>query len=149
MPGYIGILGKCAKCPIGRSSPMVQTSKDKMVSWFFAANEGSESCHQCPANTRTLKQGATSLNDCICAPGYVGNALKSCKPCPKYGMCPGDGKWKVVSGYLNSTSDEINPQIFPCRVKVCMSRCKTEYCIYKDVFNYFCTRERLTVFKIV
>ena len=50
------------------------------------------SCIMCPLRSTTLRQGATSIEECICIPGYYNNLTYGvCIPCPVGTLCPDAG----------------------------------------------------------
>jgi len=52
-------------------------------------------CKACPVNSTTASQGAYLLSQCLCVPGFTGDALvqinsSACSVCPTNSYCPGN-----------------------------------------------------------
>ena len=47
-------------------------------------------CTACPANSNTSSKGQALLSQCLCVPGYTGDARSKCVSCPFNSYCPGN-----------------------------------------------------------
>ena len=104
---------------------------------FLVANATNNATLSCPANS-TSPEGATSVYQCVCLPGYEGNAALGtpCSPCAVgvfcsgglIGMCPRNASAPAMS---NSSADCVcnpgfygNAALFSCSVCPANSYCQ-------------------------
>ena len=77
--GYYMSGGVCLRCGFGT----------------YGAKGTVGACNVCPANSTTASQGAYQLSQCLCVPGFTGDALAqvnsvACSVCPADAYCPGN-----------------------------------------------------------
>lgn len=98
--GYKNILGReCGKiCPAGYEHHEANVACYPCNNNHYKEMAGDHLCEACPVNSFHSKYNSTSLNDCLCARGFVRHAswpaVKECVPCAagSFNMEPGSEK---------------------------------------------------------
>ena len=99
----------CDACAAGHYSPATGMTECTLCDAHqYQPETGQSRCLDCPAATRAGSRGATSVEDCVCYPGFYppNGTGTDCFACPSGATCPGGGVGMLANaGFcLNSTT---------------------------------------------